>query len=625
MEESEQSYRAAVSHHEAGRLLDALALYDQALHVHQDFAKAHCARAQVLWSLDRRDEALKATAQAIASAPRFAEAYYNRAYMLQRQQRSLEALSAYDMALAIKPDFVEALNNRAGLLQSLRRYREALEDLDRVVAVRPQSASVYYNRGSVLLELEDLQGAQENFARAHGLAPDHPNAFGSLVTAAAGACDWDRVEELTPQMIKVASEGRCPVPPVIMLGQTDDPEMLHKCAKTNLASLLGEDRGVGSVASARMLDDGKRLRVAYISSDFGAHPVGWQIVGVIERHDLTRFDITGLSLGPQDGGPLRSRIMSGCDRFYDLSAMSDEAAAELIRQEEIQILVDLNGQTQGWRPSILQRRPAPVQVSYLGYTGTTASDFMDYVIADAQVLPSAIEPFYSERIARLPDSFWPPGPSRISTESSRGQNGLPEDAMVFCAFNNHHKINRSMFTCWMRILGAMPNSLLWLRWAPEAVVHNLRQAAAYHDVSPTRILFAPVVDAELHLGRHRLADLYLDTSPYNAHSSASDALCMGLPVLTLRSRSFAGRVASSMLHALALPELVTDTLEDYEALAIMLGRNKACMEELKTRLQAQIATAPFCDWKRYQESLEAAYWTMWSIARKGEEPQSFSV
>lgn len=443
--------------------------------------------------------------------------------------------------------------------------------------------------------------------------------------AAIGACDFARIEEVWPRLMEEVSAGHVLMPPVILLGQSDDLALQLKCSRTNLRAWLSE----GPETAPEPLDlesygDG-RLRIAYMSSNFGDHPVGRQIAGIIELHDRSQVEVIGLSLGANDGSGLRDRICGAFDRFYDLSEKSDSEAAALIRQCKVHVLIDLNGQTEGWRPAILRQKPAPVLATFLGYAGSSGADFIDYVIADDQVIPQDAEPFYSERIVRLPGSFWSGDATRPVAVSSREDNGLPREGLVFCAFNNHHKIGRSMFACWMRLLRALPGSILWLRAAPETVVRNLRQYAAAANVDPSRVIFAPVVPDEEHLGRHRLADLYLDTAPYNAHSSASDALLMGLPVLTLRGQSFAGRVASSMLHALDLGELVTDSIAAYEERALALGRDKARLDAIKAKLALRLATSPLFDSKSFCANLEAACRTMWSAARRGEEPRSFSV
>jgi predicted O-linked N-acetylglucosamine transferase (SPINDLY family) len=625
VEGAEELYHKAVAFHEAAEWEKALALYDRALVIRPDFARAHCARALLLWNLQRQEEALAAVTSAISVAPRFAEAYFNRANMLRQRRQFAGSLEDYDRAIAIRPDFAPALNNRAGLHQSLKRYGEALRDLDYLVRVMPTSAAAHYNRGALLLQENKFDQAWDSLSQALALSPDHADAFGALATAAIGACDFERIEMIKPRLRDEILGGRAVVPLVILLGQEDDPALQRRCSEVNLRAWLADDLGTAAEPLDLAHYGDRPLRIAYMSSNFGNHPVGRQIIGVLEQHDRSRHEVIGLSLGGNDGSGLRRRISSACDEFHDLSVRSDSDAAAMVRQLKVHVLIDLNCQTEGWRPGICKRRAAPVQVSFLGYAGTTGANFVDYVIADEKTVPVDAEPFYSEQIARMPDSFWPNDGKRTVAETSRQYNCLPEAALVFCAFNNHHKISRSMFACWMRLLQASPGSVLWLRSAPETVARNLRRQAAASNVDSARIIFAPIASDEVHLGRHRLADLFLDSAPYNAHSSASDALWMGLPVLTLKGQSFAGRVASSMLYALDLPELVTESLQSYELAALALAGDRCRLEALKTKLASRLKTAPLFDGERFCANLEAAYRAMWANARAGKPPRSFSV
>jgi predicted O-linked N-acetylglucosamine transferase (SPINDLY family) len=525
-----------------------------------------------------------------------------------------------------KRDLVEAWNNRAGILQLMHRYPEALENLEQVLIRAPDSGAAHYNRGSILLELERYDEAEVSFLRALALVPDHPDAFGCLAMTAIGACDWPKVAALTPRLIAEVAMGTSVVPPVAFLSQSDDLLLQRACAETNLKALLAAAPSTGIALCTGKAHDHGRLRVAYMSSDFGVHPVALHIVDLLERHDRTKFEVLGISLGADDGSTLRARIVKACDIFHDVAARRDDDVAALLCKLEVDILVDLNGQTHGWRPAILARRPAPVQVSFLGYAGTTGADFIDYVIADAEAAPADRAPHFSEKIVHLPHSFWPSDPNRaVAPTPSRALSGLPQEAFVFCAFNNHHKINAPVFACWMRLLAAVPGSVLWLRRASEAVVRNLRREAAAHSVDPARLVFAPLVAPDMHLARHRLADLFLDTFPYNAHSSASDALWMGLPLVTLRGQGFAARVASSLLCALDLRELVTDSLEDYESLALALSRDPALLQTVRSKLEANIPIAPLFDNARFRRDMETAYRKIWEIAGAGEAPRSFSV
>ncbi|HWX89381.1 MAG TPA: hypothetical protein VNY75_03690, partial [Rhizomicrobium sp.] len=476
-------------------------------------------------------------------------------------------------------------------------------------------------RGSILLELERFDEAEKSLLCALALDPDHPDAFGCLAMAVIGACDWPKVAALMPRLLQEVAAGTSVVPPVAFLGQSDDLALQRRCAETNLKALLAGAPGVGTAFYTGDACDHGRLRIAYMSSNFGIHPVALHIVDLLERHDRTKFEVLGISLEPDDGSDLRGRIVKACDAFHDVAAQSDDDVAALLRDLEVDIIIDLNGQTLGWRPAILVQRPAPVQLSFLGYAGTTGADFIDYIIADAEAVPAERAAHYSEKIIHLPHSFWPSDPNRtVAPTPSRAASGLPGDGAVFCAFNNHHKITAPVFACWMRLLAAVPASVLWLRGAPETVVRNLRREAAMHGIDSARLIFAPRVAPDMHLARHRLADLFLDTFPYNAHSSASDALWMGLPLVTLRGQGFSARVASSLLHALNLPELVADSLAEYESLAIALARDPVRLQTVRDKLAANLSVAPLFDSRRFCNDLETAYRKMWEISRASEAP-----
>jgi protein O-GlcNAc transferase len=339
-----------------------------------------------------------------------------------------------------------------------------------------------------------------------------------------------------------------------------------------------------------------------------------------------KFEVLGISLGPDDGSEYRSRIADVCDAFHDVAAQSDDDVAALLHELEVDILVDLNGQTLGWRPAILTQRPAPVQVSFLSYAGTTGADFIDYIVADAEAIPADRAAHYSEKIVHLPHNFWPSDPNRpMAPTLLRAASGLPDDGLVFCVFNNHHKITAPVFACWMRLLSAVPGSVLWLRTAPETVARNLCREAAAQGVDPRRLIFAPRVAPDMHLARRRLADLFLDTFPYNAHSSASDTLWMGLPLVTWRGQGFAARVASSLLRALELPELVADSLAEYETLALALARDPVRLQSVRNKLAANLPVAPLFDSQQFCNGLETAYRKMWGIMRTNQAPRSFSL
>jgi predicted O-linked N-acetylglucosamine transferase (SPINDLY family) len=371
-----------------------------------------------------------------------------------------------------------------------------------------------------------------------------------------------------------------------------------------------------------------RIRVAYISSDFREHPVAQLAAGLFERHDRSRFEVTAISLRAEEPeSDLRRRLKSAFARFVEVQSKSDSEIAGLIRQLEIDIVIDLNGLTDGRRPNILAQRPAPVQVSYLGYAGTMGTPNIDYILADATVIPADQQLFYTEKVVWLPDSFMvtDAGLPVAERTPARAECGLPERGFVFCCFNGSYKIAPEVFEIWMRLLKATPGSVLWLNENNATAVANLRRHAEARDVAGDRIVIAPKVPFPEHLARHRQADLFLDTLPCNAHATAVDALRAELPVLTCPGAAFAGQVAASLLGAVGLPELITASPDDYEALALTLTRDPARLAGLKARLARQRPSCPLFDTGRFTRSIEAAYTTMWRRYQAGEAPAGFAV
>jgi protein O-GlcNAc transferase len=376
-----------------------------------------------------------------------------------------------------------------------------------------------------------------------------------------------------------------------------------------------------------------RIRIGYFSADFRTHPVAQLVAGLFEHHNKSRFDISAISYGPDDTSDLRNRIKSAVENFIDVRAVTDEEIAQLIRSREIDVLIDLTGLWQYNRFSVLSRRVAPVQVNFLGYAGTTGADFMDYIIADPTIIPKGHFAFYSEHVVWLPDTYQPNAyrlnENRLQISQrlpTRAECNLPKAAFVFCCFNASHKITPAIFDLWMRLLRAVPNSVLWLSKPTLTAEANLGKEAELRAVSRERIIFAPrLAEMSDHLARLRQADLFLDTLPYNAHTTASDALWAGVPVLTCAGETFAGRVAASLLGAVGLPELVTTSFQDYEVLALKLAHDPSFLQAIKAKLVRNRDIYPLFDTVRFTRHIEAAYVTMWERYQRREEPQAFAV
>jgi protein O-GlcNAc transferase len=634
------------------RFDEALASYDTAIALRPDFAEAHVNRGNVLRDLKRLDEALVCHDTAIALRPGFAEAYINRGSALRDLRRLDEALASYDKAIALKPDYAEAFSNRGKVLWDLRRLDEALASYARAIALKPDYADAYNNRGNALRDLGRLDEALASYDEAIALQPNyaeaHSNRGGALVdqkrheeAAASYAAALAIEPDLMParQGIGMVAQSICDwtltaklateanpqyFTPFALLAHCDDSAAHLRCAKYHIDERVPVAPQPLWSGTARRHD---KTRIAYVSADFRDHAVAHLIAGLIEAHDRSQFEVIGVSLGIDDQSAMRRRLAKAFDQFHSVRGESDLAVAKLMHGLEVDIAVDLLGFTRDARPEILAHRPAPIQVNYLGYPGTMAATFIDYVIADPIVLPFDLQPFYTEKIVHLPGSYQVNDAKRTIAEQtpSRTEAALPEQGFVFCSFNNNFKINAPVFDIWMRLLRSVDGSVLWLLRDNAVAERNLRSEAAARGVNPVRLVFADRVPLEQHLARHRLADLFLDTLPYNAHTTASDALWVGLPVLTCQGRAFAGRVAASLLNAVGLPDLVTEDPQAYEALALRLASDATLLSGLRERLARNRLTHPLFDTNRSRRHIEAAYAKMMDLWRQGERPRSFSV
>ncbi len=608
---AEHNYRKGLALHGNGDFTGALAAYDAALSAAPRQAALHYGRANTLVMLRLWDQAIDAFDRCLALDPGQAAALYNKAMVLIQMQRWQDALTVLDELVKRSPGIADAWNNRSGVLQALGRNQEALESIQQVLKLRTPDARTLYNAGILLSVLKRYDEAQSLLARARQADPGNAEIFGALVLAALHACDWEALEPLLPSLFSTLRNGTAALAPLTLLALSDDPVLQRRCAEQSLRkSLAGAEPGAPAMASRAYGHD--RIRIGYLSSDFGDHPVAAHIVSLLEKHDRSRFEVIGLFTGRNDGSATYHRIVKACDQFHDLGGLGSREAAATIRAAEIDILIDLNGPTMGWRPAILKYRPAPVIATYLGYAGTTGADFIDYIIGDPQVTPLALAPSLSEKIVQLPHCFWPSDPHLPQPQAlTREEVGLPPDAFVFCCFNATHKIRPQIFDSWARLLKAVPGSLLWMRDAHPAVNERFRRQLQLRGVDPARLHFAGRMENfAAHLGLQALADLFLDTFPYNAHATASDALWAGLPVVSLRGETFVSRVSSSLLINIGLEELIASTPQDYEAIALSLARDRHRLSDLRRKLAQARKTAPLFDMDRFVAEIEAAFLEM---------------
>jgi predicted O-linked N-acetylglucosamine transferase (SPINDLY family) len=551
------------------------------------------------------------------------KALIGRGLALSGENRHQEAIQIFDEAFALDPHNAEALIGKGVALKALRRLPEAIETYRRAIEVAPRAANAHLNLGNALALLNRHEEALGCYERVVALDPGVTEALSSLVYTKQRRWDWAGLPEQRQFLLERVRARQYVANPFALLGICDDPE-LHQIAAR---AYTRETLPLAAIAQPPPATQRDRLRIGYFSADFRNHAVMQLIAGALECHDRDAFEIHAFSYGPEAEDAMRARIRATMDHFHECARMSDGAITAMARRAGIDIAVDLNGYTQDARLAPFAQRLAPVQVSYLGYPGTVGADFLDYIVADATVLPLDQQRFYDEKIIHLPDSYQANDDRRVIAPDtpSRAEAGLPADGFVYCCFNNAYKITPEIFASWMRILAAVPGSVLWLLANDSDSIARLRGAAEAERIDPARLVFAPSLPSAQHLARHRLADLFLDTLPYNAHTTASDALWAGLPVLTQMGQAFAGRVAASLLNAVGLPEMITRDAAAYEALAIALGRDPARAAALKAKLAAAIPTAPLFNTPRFTRHLEGAYRVMWQRHAAGLAPEGFAV
>lgn len=622
---AEISCQKGLALHKAGDFSGALAAFDAGLRTDPLAAALHFHRANTLVMLQRIEECVAGYERCLALSPVHLEARYNRARALVQLERWQEALQALDDLVGAHPNIPDVWVNRAGVQQALGLPGEALASVKRALALNPADARALYNAGIILLLLKRADEAAQVLTQAFKADPRNPDILGALISAALRSCNWEELDQMLPPALAGIKQGVPVLAPLTLLSLSDDPLLQRHCSELNLRRALAQLPGAPTMAGKTYSHS--RLRIGYLSSDFRDHPVARQIVGLLERHDRSRFEVIAFSMGRDDRSAARRRVVAACDEFHDIAAMGSREAAAQIREREVDILVDLNGQTMGWRPAILRHRPAPVIATYLGFAGTTGGDLVDYIIGDPQVTPFEMSKALSEKIVQLPDCFWPSDPEIPQPEPvSRSALRLPGDAFVFCCFNAVQKIQPAIFDIWMRLLAAVPGSLLWLRDNGLMVNGRFQREARDRGMDPGRLHFAGRMEnLARHLGRQAQADLFLDTWPYGAHTTAYDALWAGLPLVTLRGESFVSRVSASFLTNLDLPELIASLPQEYEAKALSLARDPQSLARIRSRLADARHKAALFDVGRLTRNMEAAYLQMHEREKCGEAPGAFKA
>ena len=606
------------------RFEEALDSYERALKIQPDYAEAYYNRGNALQQLRRFEEALDSYGQALKIKPEHAEAYNNRGNALQQLRRFEEALDSYERALKIRPDYAEAYNNRGNALQQLRRFEEALDSYERALKIQPDYAEAYYNRGNALQQLKRFEEALDSYARALTSNPDGDCLFGMWLHVKMYLCDWSNLGALLPDLIAKIQQAKKVTTPFAVVGVIDDSALQRQATETWISEMYPASPALPPL-TIRCRHE--RIRIGYYSADFQAHATTHLMAGLFERHDRRRFELLAFSFGPGERDDMRKRLAGAFDQFLEVRTKSDIDIARISRELGIDIAVSLTGFTQDARPGIFSYGAAPIQVSYLGCPGTMGAPYIDYLIADQTLIPEESRRHYSEKIVYLPHSYQVNDRKRPIADKvfARAELGLPPTGFVFCCFNNSYKITPDTFDSWMRILMQVEGSVLWLLEDNSTAANNLRREAQARDVAAERLIFARRMPMPEHLARHRAADLFIDTLPCNAHTTASDALWAGLPVLTRIGESFAARVAASLLNAVGLPELVATTQEQYEAKAVELAGDPGRLAELKERLHRNRLTMPLFDTERFTVHLENAYTQMYERYLSNLSPEHIYI
>ena len=604
-------YNLANALSEAGLDADSLPHYKKAIDLAPGNQDAYLNYGKSLSKLNRHQEALVIYERATPINPLNTGLLLNKGISYQNLGRLDDALKLTEEALAIHPVSLDALLNKGVLLKQMNRFDEALSTYDKALELNPQFADAWFNRANALNDLKRLEEASQSYQKALELNPNIPYLLGKAMHLQMRCGEWDAVDAKKALLWESIDAGNKAIVPFDLLGLTDSPDILFSATK-----IWSQDQysGIPTYVASKPAKK-ERVRIGYFSADFGIHPVSFLSVELFELHDRSHFETFAFSFGNQTDNYMLNRIRGAFDHFIDVKDKTDQEIASLARELGIEIAVDLGGHTTNARTSVFAYRAAPIQVNYLGYAGTMGTAFHDYIIADKTVLPESNQPFYTEKVAYLPNSYMVDDSKRIASpkEITRNELGLPNNAFVFCCFNNDFKLNEQVIHSWSTILLNAPNSVLWLSENNEFFKANLKIEFQKRGVDPARIIFANRVEAMPdHLARLMLADLFLDTHPYNAHATAVDSLKAGTPVLTWIGKSFAARVAASLLNAIGLSELITHSQEEYEALAIELATQPIKIKLIKERLAANRQSCPLFNTPLYTRHIEAAYMQMYA-------------
>ena len=605
-----------------GRIEAALEDFDRAVALDSGNVEIISNRAFALQTLCRYRDAVAAFTQVLTLRPRDLDAWSNRGTCLRAAGHAAAALADFDRAHALAPDNPRILLNRASTLMLLGREDDARICYDALIAAHPELVAGRLGRAGLLERRRKLGPAIADLEEAMRRQPDMPYLQGRLVHLKMAAGDWDDYSREIVALAQAIQAGKCAIEPFVYNALSNSPADLQACCR-----LFTADRyPVQPPIAVRQARRAGPIRVGYVAGEFHNHATLFLNIGLFEHHDRSRFEIFAFDNGVSDGSEIRSRFEAAVSNIIPISELNDQEAAQRIRGQDIDILVNLNGHVGLQRTNVFAQKPAPIQVNYLGFPGTMGAPYMDYILADHALIEQGEREYYDEKIVWLPNSYQINDDRRAPVASAcRAEYGLRDDAFVFCMFNSAYKVAPPMFAAWMRLVSQVENSVLWMLDENDQFADNMRRVAAGHGVDPGRLIFAPKATQPVHMARLALADLFLDTAPCTAHTMASEALWMGLPLVTLRGGTFAGRVASSLLRAAGVPVLIVNSLGEYENLVLALARDPFRLESLRARLAATRSTCALFDTAATTRNIESAYTIMLERWQVGDLPQSFAV
>jgi len=598
---------------------EAIAAYDQLIKLQGNDHLLFNDRGVSYKKLGKNIFAIQDYNRALALNPNYAEAYSNRANAYTQLRQFDQALQDYDRALTLNPNYAEAYSNRANAYTQLRQFDQALQDYTRALSINPNYAEAHSNRANTLRILKQYGNALQGYQKALALDPHAEFVPGMALHLKMMMCDWNNYDADLHNLSTLISNGQAASEPFPVLSLLDSLQLQLQITRIYQAIKF---KGIERLSLPAPANRQNKIRIGYFSADFRDHPVSYLLVELFERHDRSRFETFAFSLGENTNDSMRNRLSKAFDHFIDVENASDSEIANLSRSHEIDIVVDLGGYTAGARPEIFALRAAPIQVSYIGYLGTMGTGFIDYIVADKTLIPEESRQFYTEKIAYLPSYQANPSDRKIAKKVfTRAELGISENAFVFCCFNNNYKITPPTFASWMNILRAVEGSVLYLYSENDWVQAHLENTVSAHGITKDRLIFGKRLPMPEYLARYQAADLFLDTFPYNAGTTTSDSLWAGTPVLTLMGETFASRMAASLLTAIDMPELITRSSQEYEALAIKIAQDKKLASGLKSKLQTNKLNTKLFNTSAFVQSLEALYTQMYQRHQAGLLPE----